>query len=85
MHYAMDLVAVDGRRYHFDGIKVIRHGPAWLLWRETSTLYVTVTDAGGATAGVGVLRIRPGRLRPPGDAPCAAPRRAARASRPARC
>ncbi len=59
MHYAMDLVAVDGSRYHFDGIKVIRHGPAWLLWRETSTLYVTMTDADGAITGVGVIRIRP--------------------------
>ena len=59
MHYAMDLVAGDGRRFHFDAIKVIRHGPPWMVWRETSTLYVTVTDESGAPAGIGVMRIRP--------------------------
>jgi cholesterol oxidase len=59
MHYAIDLVAGDGRRFHFDGIKVIRHGPPWMVWRETSTLYVTITDESGDRVGVGVMRIRP--------------------------
>lgn len=59
MHYEMDLVANDGRRFHFDGHKVIRDGPVWKLWPETTTLYVTVTDEAGGRVGVGVLRIRP--------------------------
>ena len=59
MHYAMDLEASDGHRFHFDGIKVIRHGPAWRAWPETSTLYVTITDDADRRVGTGVLRIRP--------------------------
>jgi cholesterol oxidase len=62
MHYAMDLVATDGRRFHFDGIKVIRNGPPWKAWPETTTLYVRLTEGAGPSGevlGVGVLRIAP--------------------------
>jgi cholesterol oxidase len=71
MHYAMDLVATDGRRFHFDGIKVIRNGPPWKAWPETTTLYVRITEGGTepegpsgpvdevVVVGVGALRIAP--------------------------
>ena len=60
MHYVLDLATTDGRRFHFDGIKVIRHGPPWRLWPDTSTLYITVTDETDTRVGAGVMRILPG-------------------------
>ncbi len=58
MHYSLPLVTVDGRRFQFEGIKVIRYGPPWRAWPETTTLYVTVTE-GDTKVGVGVIRISP--------------------------
>lgn len=42
------------------GRKVLRRGPPWGLWRETTTLYVTLhqgTDAGAPIVAAGILRL----------------------------
>lgn len=44
MRYGMDLTATDGRRFHFDGFKTLRHGLPWKAWPATTTLYVTITE-----------------------------------------
>jgi cholesterol oxidase len=55
--YQMDLVADDGRRFAFDGVKKIpKRGPAY-LWDHTTTLYTTITEQGGPTRAIGILHL----------------------------
>jgi cholesterol oxidase len=53
MRYDMQLLAEDGRRYHVDGHKIIRDRGASHAWHDTTTLYVTITAAGGGAGGTG--------------------------------
>jgi len=56
--YRMDLVADDGRRFTFDGYKVIpKRGPAY-LWDHTTTLYTTITEQNGPTKAIGILHVQ---------------------------
>jgi cholesterol oxidase len=60
MRYRLPLVSVEGRSFFFDGFKLIHRAPPFDLWRDTTTLFVTVyegSDAGGAVAAKGILRI----------------------------
>ncbi|PTL85602.1 GMC oxidoreductase [Vitiosangium sp. GDMCC 1.1324] len=62
MKYRMQLTAEDGRSFFFYGYKVVREGPIWKVWHDTSTLYVTLhegLDDKGPVVGKGVLRIAP--------------------------
>jgi len=55
----------DGRRYYLAGEKRVRQGPVTDLWRETTTLYVTLhegDDAKGPVIGDGTLRLGVGDL-----------------------
>ncbi len=60
MRYRMQLVTEEGRRYWFTGFKTIDDDRGLDLWRDTTTLYVTVreTEAGPPLAK-GVLTIHP--------------------------
>jgi cholesterol oxidase len=60
MKYRMRLLAQDGRLYYFTGFKVIRDRPIWELWRDTTTLFITIhegEDESGPVVGKGILRI----------------------------
>lgn len=61
MTYRMTLTSEGGRRYHFDGFKVIHDDAGCDLWEDTTTLFVTLRDqdAAGAVIAKGVLRIAP--------------------------
>ena len=61
MWYRLPLVAADGRRFSFEGFKVIQPGTAAGAWDATTTLYVTVhrDAADGPVVGRGILRIAP--------------------------
>jgi cholesterol oxidase len=62
MKYRMRLTADDGRAFFFSGDKIVREGPLWKVWHDTSTLYITLhegVDEGGPVVGKGVLRIAP--------------------------
>ena len=61
MRYRLSLSSVEGRRYFFDGFKVVAPGEIGELWDATSTLYVTLRSGGpdGSILGRGVLRIAP--------------------------
>jgi len=62
MKYRMQLVAEGGRRFFFDGFKIIRNDPGLDLWPDTTTLYVTVFDGPTDQSpiwGRGVLHILP--------------------------
>jgi cholesterol oxidase len=63
MRYLLDLVAEDGRRFAFEGHKVLNDRSFALdAWNDTTTLYVTVREGGpeGGVVAAGVLRIAPG-------------------------
>lgn len=60
--YNFDMVSPSGKRMHFNGYKVVNSGgylkPLELL-RQTTTLYVTITDHGGEVVGRGILHVLP--------------------------
>jgi cholesterol oxidase len=62
MHYAMNLVTTDGRRFRFDGHKIMHDGPIWQVWRATTTLFVDVYDQHDEVVGRGILRTTVGDL-----------------------
>lgn len=62
MWYRMRLTSEDGQRFAFEGYKLVNddHGPD--VWRDTSTLYITVRRGEGEDApvlGKGMLHIKP--------------------------
>ena len=60
MRYSMVLVADDGRRFRFEGHKVLHDRFGLDLWSDTTTLYVTIADESGAPVAGGVMHIAPG-------------------------
>src|SRR5690606_26601343 len=54
------LVADDGRRFSFDGHKVLHDRFGLDVWSDTTTLYVTIRDDLGQPVAAGVMRITPG-------------------------
>lgn len=62
MKYRMKMGTIDGRRYYFYGYKVAYGNPGPDLWRDTTTLYITIyegDDMDGPVVGKGILRIFP--------------------------
>ncbi len=62
MWYRMPMRASEGRDYYFVGFKLIRDDPAYDVWHDTTTLYITLYDGPGETSpvlGKGILVIRP--------------------------
>ena len=61
MRYRMTLVSEEGKRWFFDGFKVVHQGPLTAIWPDTSTLYITLSenDAAGPVSGRGILHIEP--------------------------
>ena len=59
MLYSMPLVADDGRRFFFEGYKQIIDDDGLDLWKDTTTLYVTVHegDREGPVAAKGIVTI----------------------------
>ncbi|MCI0465255.1 MAG: alpha/beta hydrolase [Gemmataceae bacterium] len=62
MRYAMKLVSARGDPYFLTGFKVIHRGPAYDIWRDTTTLFITVArgdNPQAPTLGKGILTIHP--------------------------
>ena len=62
MWYRMPLTAQDGQRYSFEGYKLVNDDHGADIWRDTSTLYITVRKgdaADGTVVGKGILHIKP--------------------------
>jgi cholesterol oxidase len=60
MRYRMNLLAEGGRRYAFDGHKVIRKRGARHAWPDTTTLYTVIAEVDGPGRSTGILRLRAG-------------------------
>ena len=61
MRYRMTLVSEEGKRWYFEGFKVIHQRPVFDVWHDASTLFITLreNDSQGAVVGLGVLHIEP--------------------------
>ena len=62
MVYRMTMRTEEGPVYYFHGYKVVRPNSPLDIWRDTSTLYITVYQGGDENApvfGTGILRILP--------------------------
>ncbi|KAL2126285.1 hypothetical protein VTI74DRAFT_1264 [Chaetomium olivicolor] len=60
--YDFNMVSTSGRQLHFHGYKIVN--PAAFLdpvrvWKQTSTLYVTITDRSDTVVGRGMLHVQP--------------------------
>jgi cholesterol oxidase len=60
MRYSMRLVADDGRRFTFDGTKILQDRAGLDTWGDTTTLYVTLREEAGELRAAGVMHISPG-------------------------
>lgn len=60
MRYRMGLVAEDGRRYRFEGTKVLHDRAGLDAWGDTTTLYATIADDTGTPVAAGVMHLGPG-------------------------
>jgi cholesterol oxidase len=58
MKYNMNLTSEEGKTFIFDGTKIIKNDGILNVWRDTSTLYITISDSSGAVLGKGVLEIK---------------------------
>jgi cholesterol oxidase len=58
MRYRMNLLAEDGKRYLFDGHKVIRKRGTRHAWSDSTTLYTTIKELNGPGHGAGILRLQ---------------------------
>ncbi|MDE3178210.1 MAG: GMC family oxidoreductase [Acidobacteriota bacterium] len=62
MWYRMGLSAEGGKRFYFEGFKRIHDQPIYDVWRDATTLYITVYEGDSNSApvlGKGILIIRP--------------------------
>lgn len=58
MHYRARLIADNGQEWLFSGVKLIHDDAGRDLWRDTTTLYITLATTEGRLCGRGVLEIR---------------------------
>ncbi|KAL7909362.1 hypothetical protein GGI35DRAFT_479634 [Trichoderma velutinum] len=60
--YDFDMISPSGEKLHFNGYKVVNSAAylnIWEVWRQTSTLFVTITNCEATVVARGTLHIRP--------------------------
>jgi cholesterol oxidase len=62
MFYDLSLVSAAGERFELHGFKVLRERPGFNAWRDTTTLFVTVTSEHPRTRLFGIMRLTPSDL-----------------------
>ncbi len=62
MRYRMTLESKEGKRYSFEGRKVLREDGVRHSWSETTTLYTKIGELGGPEPGTGILYLKPADL-----------------------
>src|SRR5258708_3253520 len=60
MKYNMNLTSEEGKTFVFAGTKIIRNDGILNIWRDTSTVYITLSDLSGVVLGKGILIIEVG-------------------------
>jgi cholesterol oxidase len=62
MRYRMKMTDEEGKGYYFEGFKVVRHDSRFDIWKDTTTLYITIHQGDtpdSPVMGKGILRILP--------------------------
>lgn len=62
MYYNLKMTAESGDIFYMEGYKTIHDGPGFDMWKDTTTLYITVTTTKNdpaTTLGRGILEITP--------------------------
>ncbi|MCP4522260.1 MAG: choline dehydrogenase [Cytophagales bacterium] len=60
MIYNMDLNTQEGETYYFSGYKQIHDDFGFDMWKDTTTLFITICkEKGGEPIGKGILKIKP--------------------------
>ncbi|MGE5445075.1 MAG: alpha/beta fold hydrolase [Ignavibacteriales bacterium] len=62
MRYRMKMTDESGKDYCFEGFKVVRHDSRFDIWKDTTTLYITIHEGDTSDSpvmGKGILRISP--------------------------
>ena len=62
MHYRLKLTSREGKTFYFYGFKVVHNDFALDMWKDTTTLYITVYDGDSMDSpvlGKGILVIKP--------------------------
>jgi cholesterol oxidase len=62
MTYDLELVSRAGEQFRLRGFKVLHQRPGFSAWRDTTTLFVTVTSDHPKTERLGIMRLTPGDL-----------------------
>jgi len=62
MRYRMTLESEEGKRYLFEGRKVLREDGIRRAWAEATTLYTKITELDGHEPGTGILYLKPADL-----------------------
>jgi cholesterol oxidase len=62
MQYRMTLESQEGKRYLFEGHKVLRENGVRHSWAETTTLYTKIGELDGPEPGTGILYLKPADL-----------------------
>jgi cholesterol oxidase len=60
MRYRFQMTDSNGRRFFFDGYKIIRNKPWWHVWHDTTTLFIALFDGPDSNApliGRGILHL----------------------------
>ena len=57
MTYSMNMVSEEGKTFVFAGTKFIKNDGILNIWRDSSTLYITISDPSGTVLGKGILVI----------------------------
>ena len=62
MQYRMKLITKEGKSYHFYGVKHVHNSPGFDLWKDTTSLFVTIYEGENEQTSVvakGILKIAP--------------------------
>jgi cholesterol oxidase len=62
MRYRITLESQEGKRYLFEGHKVLRENGVRHAWAETTTLYTKIGELDGPEPGTGILYLKPADL-----------------------
>jgi len=62
MRYRITLESQEGKRYLFEGHKVLRENRIRHAWSETTTLYTKIGELDGSESGTGILYLKPADL-----------------------
>jgi cholesterol oxidase len=65
MKYRMNMTSEEGNEFYFEGFKLIHDDPGFDMWKDTTTLFITIFEGNSNTGLIvakGILKIKPSDL-----------------------